>query len=483
MVTAVGSVVLAVVFATAGLAKLADPRGARSAVDGLVGGTGRIRATVARVLPAVELLVAGGLLVAATRWWAAVLALSLLLVFSAAIARALIRGDRPECRCFGRLRAAPIGWRTLARNLVLAGLALVVVVTARSDTGPEPVGWIAALSVGEVVALLLIAVVAGVLVGAALAVVHLLRSYGRVLVRLDAVETRLRAAGFELDDPGELRELGLAPGTPAPTFWLPTLEGDRLALDDLVAPGRPLLLLFTSPSCGSCSILMPAVADWQSEHAESLTIAVVSDGDAELVRAEVERHGLERVLLDERSTVYDAYQVNGTPSAVLVTPEGLIGSRLAAGPEWIEALVEQAIRPGALTVGAEVPQIALAILDGDEATLHDLVDGPSVALFWNPDCGYCRAMHDDVLAWEATAEPPARRLVVVSAGTAEEVRAEGFAAPVLLDPDWTLAGAVGADGTPMALSISADGRIEAPLATGADAVLRLIGVFQPVLDP
>ena len=55
-------------------------------------------------------------------------------------------------------------------------------------------------------------------------------------------------------------QLGLEPGTPAPVFWLPSLDGDRVALSDLLQPGRPLLALFTSPTCGPCKVLLPDVA-------------------------------------------------------------------------------------------------------------------------------------------------------------------------------------------------------------------------------
>src|SRR6266446_5527282 len=35
-------------------------------------------------------------------------------------------GRRPDCRCFGSLHVATIGWRVLSRNLLLMALAAVV---------------------------------------------------------------------------------------------------------------------------------------------------------------------------------------------------------------------------------------------------------------------------------------------------------------------------------------------------------------------
>ena len=64
-------------------------------------------------------------------------------------------------------------------------------------------------------------------------------------------------------------------------------------------------------------------------------------------------------------------------------------------------------------------------------------------------------------------ESPA--LLILSAGTAEAVRDEGFAAPVLLDPEFDGARAFGADGTPMAVLVGPDASIRSNLAGGAPA--------------
>lgn len=92
----------------------------------------------------------------------------------------------------------------------------------------------------------------------------------------------------------------------------------------------------------------------------------------------------------------------------------------------------------------------------------------------NPSCGYCRSLHEDILSWEASPPAGAPALVIVSAGEAVGVKAEGFASQVLLDPEWTVSGALGADGTPMAVLVAADGRIASPVAGGRPAVLELL---------
>ncbi len=470
--------VLAGVFATAGLAKLLDRKGSREAAKGF-GVPDRAAGVVALALPLVELAIAALLLPASTRWSAALAALALLLVFCAAIGTAMVRGEAPDCHCFGQLHSASAGWSTLARNAALSGAAAFLVVAGRDDAGPGAFAWVSRLD-GVEWALVALAVAFAVVVAAGGVVAsHVLRSYGRVLVRLDRVEERLRAAGFELEEPDEMPQLGLAPGTPAPAFWLPSLEGGRVAVADLVQPGKPALLLFTSPTCGPCSLLMPEVARWQREHGDEVTVVLVSDGDEELIRADAAEHGLEHVLLDGGLVTYGAYEANGTPSAVLVGDDGTIASWLAAGSEWIESLFGQALnglgRTPGLPVGSEAPSVRLETLGGSEASVADVVSGPTVVLFWNPGCGYCRAMHDDVRRWEEARPDGAPALVVVSAGAREEVGEEGFAAQVLLDGEWALSGAFGADGTPMAVLLDADARIARPIVTGVPAVLELLG--------
>ena len=96
-------------------------------------------------------------------------------------------------------------------------------------------------------------------------------------------------------------------------------------------------------------------------------------------------------------------------------------------------------------------------------------------IFWNPGCGFCRSLHEDLLAWEAAPPEGAPALIVVSAGDVVGVKAEGFASTVLLDPEWTVSGALDAAGTPMAVLVSADARIASGVVGGASAVLELLG--------
>ena len=82
-------------------------------------------------------------------------------------------------------------------------------------------------------------------------------------------------------------------------------------------------------------------------------------------------------------------------------------------------------------------------------------------------------MLDDLKAWEANAPARAPKLLVVSTGTVDENRAMGLRAPVVLDQGGGVMGAFGANGTPMAVLVDAQGRIASGVAAGAPAVLAL----------
>jgi thiol-disulfide isomerase/thioredoxin len=467
---------LAIVFAIAGAAKLADREGTKNAVVAF-GAPERLAAPLALLLPLAELSVAGLLLPAATALYGAIGALVLLAVFSIAIAVSLARGRAPDCHCFGQLHSAPASWKTLARNGVLAAIAVVALVGSIAEPDASAVAWIGDLGGAELLALAVAVAATLLLVVGAFAFLTLMRSYGQLLVRLDRVEAALTNAGLEIDTVEDLPQVGLEPGTPAPAFSLASVAGETVSLDTITATGKPAILLFTSPSCGPCKGLLPIVAGWQREHGDTLTVFVAADATADEARKEAEEFELANVLVDDGRAVYDAYQANGTPSAVVVAPDGTIGSWVASGSEWIEQLVAQVVagpdEEEGLPVGADAPALELPSLEGETVSVESLRGRETLFLFWNPDCGYCRSMHDDLLAWEATENGTTRRLVVVSSGDEDSTRAEGFASLVLLDEDFSAGTAFGANGTPMAVLVDAEGRIGSGTVAGADAVLAL----------
>jgi peroxiredoxin/uncharacterized membrane protein YphA (DoxX/SURF4 family) len=497
---------LASVFAVAGVAKLADRKGSRqAAVD--FGVPTPLATPLAVLLPLAELTVACALIPASTAPWGAAGALALLLVFVAGIALNLSRGRKPECHCFGQLHSAPAGWKTLLRNGLLAALAGFAVWQGRDgEAGPSAMGWLAALSTIQALFLAVGLVVLGLVAAQWWFLVHLLRQNGRLLVRVEALEASSTAGGGFPSPNGaqdHSSSAGLPVGEEAPGFALEgLLHGEALTLEALRSSGKPVMLLFTDPNCGPCTAMLPEIGRWQEEHAEKLTVALISRGDPEENRAKASEHGLRNVLLQEDWEVSEAYWVSGTPSAVLVSPEGRIDSPVVGGADAIGDLLAHAIGERAQLpmqpraqgepcpncgkvhaaaptvaarskIGEPAPEVRLPDLSGQTVELKDFRGQETLVLFWNPGCGFCQQMLPDLKEWETHPSEGASRLLVVSAGTEEANREMDLNSPVVLDQHFGTGRTFGATGTPSAVLVDEQGRIASEVAVGAPAVLEL----------
>src|SRR5829696_1816819 len=518
---------LAGVFLVAGLTKLSDRKGSRQGMLDF-GVPTALAIPLGILLPLAELAVAAALIPASTAWWGAAGALALLLVFVAGISYNLARGRKPDCRCFGQLHSSPAGWSTLLRNGVLAGVAGFILWEGRDGAGPSVLGWLGGLPAAQ-----LLAVAGGLMILALLAsqiaqwwlLLRLVHQNGRLLVRVEALEGGLASGGVEAPVENTVQETqppeGLPVGSQAPGFALSGLYGEVLTLEALRAPGKPLVLSFTDPNCGPCNALLPEIGRWQQEYSTQLSLSLISRGPPEENRAKSTEHGLTSVLLQQDWEVSEAYQVSGTPSAVLVNPDGTIASPVAGGADGIRALVDQAVGapargaptqgapgqelpvhqpghqptaqgepcpncgkvhaaaptvPAGINIGEPAPPLKLRDLKGKTVNLAGLRSKETLVLFWNPGCGFCQQMLDDLKDWEANPPKGAPRLLVVSTGSAEDNRAMGLRSTVVLDENFGVGSAFGASGTPSAVLVDRKGKIASELAVGAPAVLALAGV-------
>jgi peroxiredoxin len=214
------------------------------------------------------------------------------------------------------------------------------------------------------------------------------------------------------------------------------------------------------------------------------------------------------VLLQKDREVAQAYQVTGTPSAVLIQRDGTIGSLLAQGGDAIRALISKALNPPvqaqlamaaapaqqngngaharlrlvAPAIGEPAPEFSLPDLAGRTIHLSDFRGHKTLLLFWRPGCGFCQRMLPDLKAWEARSPKGAPRLLVVSSESVESNRAMRLRSPVLLDQAGMSVGSTfGATGTPMAILIDEEGKIASELAAGAPAVLALAQLRQDTI--
>lgn len=305
---------LAGVFATAAVTKLADRGGGRRAL-GDFGVPALMVPALAILLPLAELAIAVALIPNASARWAGAAAAGLLGLFAAAIGVSLARGRKPDCHCFGQLHSRPAGPAALLRNLALAALAGFLVW--------EPSGELGGLQIAVIV------LGAGLLLQAWFGY-QLLRQNGRVLARLE----RLEAA-----DGAPPKGPSVALGAPASHFSLPSVAGIEISLESLLARGRPVLLAFVHTACDSCRVLLPQLAEWQRRRSEALTVAVVSHGNAEENAAWAGEHDLDLVVLQPGNALSALYGVKVTPSAILIGADGRIASAKAEGAEAITRLI------------------------------------------------------------------------------------------------------------------------------------------------
>jgi protein-disulfide isomerase/uncharacterized membrane protein YphA (DoxX/SURF4 family) len=448
--------VLAAVFLVAGAAKLADRSGSRDALVGF--GVPRLLARPLGVLvPVAELVIGCLLLPAVTARWAAVGALALVAVFTTGVVNALLRGREPECHCFGQLHSTRVGPATLMRNAALALIAGFVVV-GDPLRGPRVVE-LAALAATTILA------------AACWFTFHLLRQYGRVLLRLDALERQLAAR-----DPAPA-PLGLPVGLPAPRFAASDLSGNPVGLGDLLAPGFDVMLVFTDPGCAPCNALLPEIAEWQRVHDGELTVVPVSHGDIADNRAASTEHAVQRMLLERDREVADAFLADASPSALLISRDGIVATPVAQGAAAIRALLTEAVAPdvsATVQLGDAAPPLELSDLSGEPVVLPVVPGKDTIVLFWDPACGHCEHMLEDLRSFETDPPSHAPSLLLVSTGDVEANRAQGLSSPIALDPDRAARRAFGMRGTPMAVMVDAEGMIASQPTAGSNAVLTLL---------
>jgi peroxiredoxin len=480
----VGRAVLFGVFLVAGLSKLKDRAGSRqSFIDfGLPPGVAK---PFGILLPTSEVIVAIGLLPASFAWISAVGVLVLLAVFILGITVALMQGKKPDCRCFGQIHSKPIGWDLVGRNAALATVAGIVI-----HAGPRQPSFSAALieasnqSVGGGVLVVLALATLVLLVFQSWLIFQLIRQGGRVLLRLDALEKQIGGtAAPEVETPK-----GLPVGETAPAFELPDLQDDSVSLDQLRRDAKPVLLLFTHPGCGPCNALLPEAAAWQRDAADDFRLVLVSQGSRDENFAKMREYGLETVLLQREHEVSDLYDALGTPGAVLVRPDGTVGSLVVTGAEAIRGLVSNTINESVaglvadpLQEGALAPSLVYPDLEGKMFNLSQLRGRPTILLFWNPGCGFCQQMTEDLKVWEKKAAKASTQLILISTGTVEVNAKQGIRSRILLDQNFSAGKAFGATGTPSGLLLDEGGRIASKVAVGRQEIVDI--VFNAALAP
>ncbi|MCA9833613.1 MAG: redoxin domain-containing protein [Thermomicrobiales bacterium] len=340
-------VIVAGVFLLSGAGKLADRAGSQQAVRDF-GVPNVLVPAIAMLLPVVELGIAIALIPNRTMMWGAWAALLLLGLFIVGIVLNMAQGRRPDCHCFGQLHSEPIGWPTIARNLLLMLLTLVILGGSSGlenlrdiDAGVQPTPalvWLVTL------------LMAGLIAMATTQLMLVMQEERTLYGRLD----RLVASGAELSPAGrsdrgqretDTMPVALEVGVRAPDFYLPSLAGSDVSLTEIRSSGKPVALVFIDPTCGPCGQLVRELPTWVDTHPGGPDLLVVSRGDEAANRVKTMGIATDRVVLQHDRELAFAYGILGTPSAVLVAPDGTIGSPVAGGIGAVRDLLAGELPP------------------------------------------------------------------------------------------------------------------------------------------
>jgi thiol-disulfide isomerase/thioredoxin len=312
----------------------------------------------------------------------------------------------------------------------------------------------------------------------------------RIGVRLDTLATSVAAA----PDPAAAQRAALLDalkGERAPGFSLPTLDGERVTLDALLAPGTPLMLVFAEPRCGPCYEILPDLGGWQRVYGDRLSIALVSSGEPETNAAMTSPSGIAPVLLQHEAEVVMAYGLIQAPAAVLIQPDG----RISAGPRYGSRAIRQLVAdtlglalPQApsiditsVGVGEPVPSLRRPDLRGNLIDLTAPRGVPTLMLFWSPGCSHCQELLPAILAADQLPNPPG--MVIVSQGPIGLTEEIGFRAPAVFDDDRSLARTFGVEGTPSAVVLDGQGRVATHVFRGEHRVRALLERITSLVAP
>jgi len=126
---------------------------------------------------------------------------------------------------------------------------------------------------------------------------------------------------------GEKRMSALPPGTKAPPFEIPAMDGSRFSLQDALSHG-PVLAIFFKISCPVCQYALPYFERiYKTYRGTQVSIVGVSQNERKDTAAFVKNYGITfPVLLDDTKSypVSNAYGLTTVPTAFWISEEGNI---------------------------------------------------------------------------------------------------------------------------------------------------------------
>lgn len=307
--------VAALLLVVSGVAKVRHPEETRSAFGELRLPRALTRSPAPVLLPWAEIVLAVAIVVTPPPFALAVsvVVLALFVAYLVVIVRALGFGYPVTCSCFGRLGLGEVTRRTALRNVLLVVVAALGVwsATAGNSVAARLLDASAQTWVWLGLVVLTVAVV----------VVTFGGTKGDPLTR-EPVTADGADSGEEADYERQ----------PIPFAVLETEDGQTVTMHELTSSGA-VLLLFLSPSCGSCLPVIERLPEWDAGLGPVSLRAVVWSPLDEAVAAQPHLAG--RVLRDPDAITARIFRV-GTPGAVLLGADGALAGGPVQGAEVLD---------------------------------------------------------------------------------------------------------------------------------------------------
>ena len=156
---------------------------------------------------------------------------------------------------------------------------------------------------------------------------------------------------------GEHKMPALNPGTTAPDFLMPTLDGKQFSLHEALTRG-PVMLAFFKVSCPICQFTFPFLERIYKAHGSGrITIVGVSQNDRKDTAAFLKEYGVTfPVLLDDTKAypVSNAYGLTNVPTIFWIGMDGLIE---VSSVGWVRKEIDEINDKAAITAGDTMTSI------------------------------------------------------------------------------------------------------------------------------
>ncbi|MCT1431748.1 hypothetical protein M3G50_13470 [Brachybacterium muris] len=328
-------ILLSITLLISGLAKLGAREGTQDAMRSLRLPLPAMHASVAWVLPVMEIVLALALWIPVPPLQMLIAGVVTLLMFAylVIIARALTFEEQVQCSCFGTLASPTVSRATVVRNVILSVLGVLAVVAAATGAMTTLLVQDPMELIGLGMALLIAIVLTAATIG------------GRVA----APDADAPAASASAEPVLEEDELLDYERSPIPAAVLQQPDGRLTTLTQLTAQ-RAALLVFVTEGCGPCERVLDHAEEWIAELEQTLQVRFVFSRPLSQLRKRTTDRVTDHALHDLQFTARTALGGAGAPSAVLLGADG----QLAGGPvnggsaviEFVQEIREQLAEAG-----------------------------------------------------------------------------------------------------------------------------------------